>query len=343
MGGDFQEGRSLAGLIAEVLAQFRSGLWEALQWPAFSWLRPRLPVLVDIPDGSRRIVTGRRIREARRGWRTLRHRAVLLPDEQVLLRVLDLPDLPRERLLKAVELDVSSNSPFAPADTVWGWSIDHREERSVHVTVALTSRAHAEAALSGASRGQAFAPEVWARIQPPLVISGFGERRRMAAERRRAGILLVSALVALLLGVLLAATPTLQLHLQARDATRQIGALQAQAAELVAQRDSLSRARMQFEAIEAALQTQPDLLGALEMLAAALPDSVYLDRLVMQGSRVTIDGRGPNISALLDRLGAHDQIQGLRATSAITRIGEDDVFSVEFVFLSEGTAEPGAH
>lgn len=324
-----------SGGVSTLFKTIRSALIELLQWPWLAWLQPKATVRVLQPDGSANLMQGGHRIAAADASTDARFVAVVLAPDDCLMRTLNLPDMPHEDIERALELEVASHSPFAERDTVWGWRIDRRAE-VISATVAITSRALAESMLLRRDLLQSPLPEVWADSDPPLVISGFGETRREAVERRMT--ITVLAASAVLAGALLvlAATPFLQLRLQVFDAVEQLSNLHETAIEVVAQREALVRARMRADAIEAAIGGRSDPLDVLETLAVLLPDSGHLISLDVAGDRVRMTGISTNASALIEHIGSDPRIRGLRPTGAISRVGPEgeENFSVEFTYRS---------
>lgn len=320
--------------VSSILSTFRAGLREALDWPWLSWLKCPAAVAVSLPNGTRRVMRGARVVP---GSESARFSAVVLPPEQILFRRLTLPALADAELVEALALEVANVTPFDAADTVWGWRLDRRDDAAARVTVALTSRRRVEDYLATRSNPAGELPELWADADPPLMLGDFGEQPRALAERRSRRLLATFGLLTVMLAMLVVSSPYLQLRQQVFDAQQRFEDLQRNSAAVTANREALIRMRAQGEAIAAVLAAQPDVLALLEELTVTIPDAVYLTNLDVQGTSVRITGQGPAASALVDRLGAQPRFRGLRATSAITRVGDDGTerFSVEFEFVPD--------
>lgn len=314
---------------------------EVLDWPWLAWTRTQERVdLIDGDDASGFRRDDRSPAATGRGGAC----AVVLPADLVLARDLVLPDLSEHERMQALVLEVERSSPFAAADTVWGWQARRIDDGLMSIRLALTSRQAVERHLHAFQGLDAARVEVWAERDPPVILSGFGEVRRHARERKH--LHRVLALVgAVVVGfVVLAVVPFLQVRQIVFEAQAQYASLQLSSAKALADRDSLSRARTQGEAIGAVLRSQSDLLGLLEALSRAVPDAVHLNNLEVRGDLVKMAGQGPAASAIVDQLGALPQFAGLRPTSAITRVGRDGAerFSVEFRYLAPSNTAEGA-
>lgn len=320
----------LSASLSSLPSLLLSGLREALDWPLLAWLKCHEPVELVHPDGRREaFIAGR----PAPGRSAPDYRAALLPADEVLFLDLTLPDLPESERAEAVALEVERASPFPLGDTVWGARARRIADDRLSVRVALTAR-HAALARLDAISGAGQKPEVWADAADPVVIGGFGESIRQQAERNKARLRLLLLVLGFVGFCALAVLPFLQLRGVVLDAQRQYAALQASSAPALASRDTLGRMRQQAEAVNGSLRDQIDLLGLLEVLSDAIPDTTYLTNLEVRGATVKLTGQGPAASAVVEKLGAMPQLAGLRSTSAISRVGRDgdERFSVEFEY-----------
>lgn len=320
----------LSASLSSLPSLLLSGLREALDWPVLAWLKCHEPVELVHPDGRREaFIAGR----PAPGRPAPDYRAALLPADEVLFLDLTLPDLPESERAEAVALEVERASPFPLGETVWGARARRIADDRLSVRVALTAR-HAALARLDAISGAGQKPEVWADAADPVVIGGFGESIRRRAERNKVRLRLSLLVLGFAGFCALAVLPFLQLRAVVLDAQRQYAALQASSAPALASRDTLGRMRQQAEAVNGSLRDQIDLLGLLEVLSDAIPDTTYLTNLEVRGATVKLTGQGPAASAVVEKLGAMPQLSGLRSTSAISRVGRDgdERFSVEFEY-----------
>ena len=305
-----------------VLAGFRAGLVEALEWPSLRWLKPEPAVQVFDPERL-----GGQLPSAR-------HVAFCMPAGRVLSLEHRLPDLPADALEQALAFEVERASPFGMDNTAWGWRIVERGEDGVTVRLALAAKADIEHVLTELPVALRARTEVWAERNPPLWLQGYGEGRRLGAIRR--GVALRTTLLAAVVAgfFVLAVTPFLQTRAVVLDAQRQYEQLSQSAAGAVAERDALLRIHAVGEAVALAQKGETTVLPLLETLSLAVPDTAYVAFYEQQGGRVKVTGQGTNVSDLIGKLGGMKEFVGLRTTSAITRVSEDGVerFSVEFYF-----------
>ncbi|MCA0242444.1 MAG: PilN domain-containing protein [Proteobacteria bacterium] len=315
--------------------------WRDLQrLPAFAWLAPQPAVRLLQADGASSLWIGerRRAAAAEREWRAAPFTAVELPAEQVLeSRVTLPPTLAATDRDDALALQVRMASPFDPADLVWGARPGDAPGEWVAL---LASRRAVQARLDAvaADVGRGAAPEVWAFDGQgrPVVLRGFGEAARQRRSGRGRGLALALLLLALLLLLAAAVTPTLQLRFKAQQAEQAEAELQQRLAPVLAQREALAKAQARVEALRGLMAERVDLLSVLDLVTQAVPDDTWLQRLQLQGARVTISGQTPNTAALMNRLSSQPQVREVKAPAPATRaMGGRENFTIEFSLAPE--------
>ncbi|GAB1390523.1 hypothetical protein MASR1M6_27050 [Rubrivivax sp.] len=144
------------------------------------------------------------------------------------------------------------------------------------------------------------------------MLQGFGEsaRRRLAVRGRRLGGLLLLGALLLALAVLL--TPTLQLRLRALQAQQAYDQAQQRLAPVLAQREALAQAQAQQGALHEQMQARVEPLAVLDLLTQAVPDDSFVQRLQLQGDKLTPTGQTPNTAALMNRLSAEPLLRDVR-------------------------------
>jgi general secretion pathway protein L len=319
--------------------------WRELhRMPPLSWLTPSPAVHLLQADGGESLwVAGRRRQASPRACGTARFVAVELPADEVLECTLTLPPMADGDRQEAVALEARLLSPFEGTEGVWGW----REAADGQVTVLLAARAAVQARLDAAAArvGRRAPPEVWAfdRQGWPVVLQGFGEaaRQRHAARGRRLGGLLL--LLAALLLVAAALTPTVQLQLRAQQASRAYDEVQRQLAPVQAQREALVKAQGQLAALREQMAERVEPLAVLDLMTQAVPDDSFVQRLQLQGSKLTLTGQTPNTAALMNRLSSQPLVRDVRSPAASTRgmtAGREN-FTIEMTLLPDALRPPG--
>ncbi|WP_448678443.1 PilN domain-containing protein [Delftia acidovorans] len=319
-------GLDLRGLSAE--------LGDALRKLSQSaWLRRLAPTsLVGVwanasgPVGAK--VLGTHIEwnvSAREALEKTAYKAVLLDPEQVLQRVVVLPVMAPASLRGAIELDVHTMTPFAPQDTLWAYaeSTGPQPPGRLRIEIVIASRSQVEQVLRQQSMllPAGSTPEVWAPASTTTVIlPNFGESRRRHAEVRRRNWILVGLGCVLLLAVALAVTPTLQLQQRALDARQQFSKLAEASKDTVAKRQLLVEEGQELGKLQERLQQQPDHLRVLAALTEALPDDAATQRIVLRGSKLTIQGLTGNASNTAAMLAKVPGFLEVRLPTAVTRV-----------------------
>lgn len=306
--------------------------------PALAWLAPAVTVRVQRADGSVVDWTQGRVSAVpdQRSAPAPAFVAVELPEALLLRRTLTTPAMQRADLDSAVLLEVRGASPFAPEDLVWGYAARPQGEASQRVEIALASRQHVNRYLGEAAARlpSGMAPEAWAwgPGAEPVVLSGFGEGRRLHNQGawQRTGYLLLA--LALLLLAAIAITPTAQLRLRAIEAVNAYTAAAQKAAPLLQKREALLKATDNLAALEQSLAERVEPLATMDLLTRVLPDDTYLQTLYLQSGKVTISGQTANAAALMQRLSAEPGLLDVRAPVAAMRVpgSSKESFSIEF-------------
>ena len=306
------------------------------QWPVLAWLSPASPVRLWLPSGALAFCRDLRsapVNDTQRA-KAARFEAVLLPENLLLRRSVDLPKLQPAELDAALALEAQAFSPFAPGETVWAHEVAPHGNNVQRAQLVLTSRKLVDQHLA-AVHPQRQAPEVWVprAVGPGFVmLPGFGDARRQrqgAAWRWASGLL---AALALALLAAMAVTPTVQLYIRSIKATQVMAILQQKAGPVMAQRELLVRATEQLSS--AALLTGKPLppLQALNLITESLPDDTSLLNLQIQGLKVTMSGQTANASALMKQLGGTPGLVDVKAPTPATKpLGAPrETFTIEF-------------
>lgn len=322
--------------LAVVPAYLRDGWAEALRWPAFRWLTPDEPIRVFHEDGTESVRRGLSA-TAMTSARAVQFAAVELPEDAVLRRSLMLPRLSEAEVRQAAELDVRAASPFPEPDIAWGYQVEPGER--LQVRIALTSRRLVERRIEALKpRLDDLHPEVWVGGDRPILIPGYGESVRRARERRmRLGLFGLLVVAALLL-VSLAVTPTLQLRERALEAIRKSEELSRAVAPQTQVRGELGKLGEQIVRFSKESEQRLDLVALVDQVTRQLPDDVVLNRMEVTGGIVRIVGQAENAAQLLQTLGAKSGFRDVRAPSGLVRApaGSKEGFTIEFRSAPEG-------
>ena len=332
----------------------RAGWQALLHTRAFAWLTPAQPVRLLRADGTERWLDGHTFQPAspRRVDKTSSAAyatAVELPEEQVLQRHMRVPAMTQPELVDAVALDVGSASPFARDDLVWGHRTLRAADGRQQVDIALASRSQAQRhlqALAAAPSAQGLddlaAVEVWALDDneqvSPIQLAGFGEPRRaaraLAGRRQRLLLLLLAGLLLLAMAL----TPTAQLKWRVSQAEDAYAQLAQTAAPMVTKREALVAASDRLGTLRDLLSDHVDSLRVLDRLTRVIPDDTALTSLQLDGLKVRIAGQTVNAAALMQTLGAQPGLRDVRAPTPATRYPGSPKENFEIEFALEGDA-----
>jgi general secretion pathway protein L len=327
-------GLDLASFWRDLLVAWRG----MLDWPVLSWLWPAQEVCLHLPTGARalsRELNAQPIFDAKRAS-SARLQAIVLPDELLLRRSLDLPKLQSVELQAALAFELQTLSPFAADELVWAYEIGSREGNVSRVHLVLASRRLIAQHISEVHPGQAaLNPEVWVpRMQGPgfVVLPGFGEARRQRQNLVWRWVSAALVIFSLLFMVALALTPSIKQHLKLVKASAAMTNLQKKAAPAMAERESLVRISEQLSSLAVLLGQPVPPLKTLKLITDALPDDTYLLALQMQGLKVSISGQTGNAAALMKQLGSTAGLRDVRAPTPATRpLGAPrESFTIEF-------------
>jgi general secretion pathway protein L len=334
--------------------QLRQAWLAVMQHPLLRWIGPRPRVLLHDAQNSPELweplqgAVMERVGDSGAN-KSATFTAIALPEEVLLRKQLTFPMLDDKQLRSAIELQAATLSPFPAADLLWvsGPLLPSNSSGQFIVELVIASRQSALRSLSQFS-DKLESPEVWARAgvhaSQALVFPGFGEGRRLRAQRRGWSLLLGVGALVLLLAASLAVTPTLQLRTRALDASAQLQRLSEQTRPVLAQREALMAANAQLEALGAITSNRLDPLTTMHTLTKVLGDDTMLQRLQIEGRNVLIVGQTPDTAAMMQQLSAQPGFKGVRAPSAATRPpgAPKEIFQVEFTVQDapEEGAEP---
>jgi len=309
--------------LRQIGAQWRAAWWEFV-WGNDSPVLARLdePVLVHTGEGERRYYAGRPVMSM--GDLPASCQAVLLPDESVLVKTLELP-LAAETDLKAVmDLEIGANNPFPPDDTASGWTISGKTPATISVSLAIASTS---AVMSYLARQfdchDSRAYEVWARAgEDVVVLEGFGESHRRGRYRQRllrvARLLLVSALLL----VAIAGSFSLLNYFKLQRYEEMAALVQRQASAASRARETLLTAGETIAAVNQYMASYPNPEVELARLTELLGDDASVISFSMTGRDVQLRGRARDAASVVQQLTAEPAFLAVSSPQAITKMGD---------------------
>jgi general secretion pathway protein L len=229
---------------------------------------------------------------------------LLLPDSDVLRRVIDLPLTAERELRAAMFFEIDRQTPFASDQTYHRYRVEKRDlaRKRLRVALAVTPRATADAALNALDANGVSVDAV--RIVGDHGVPPLDLLRRRRSVRRRLWLdepwRAIAAAAALLLVL---GTAGIAWH--RRDQAQALG-------EEIADHRAIGRRnqalRDDIVAAEAAARFLPDkrqtprALEIVELLSRTLPDDAWIFGFELSPKEVRIEGFAANVPALIERL-----------------------------------------
>ena len=315
---------SLFGIdLSVALARLRLGVDQLLQGKEaglFAALAPRITVVGADPVGE--VNPDSTIADD--GEFSLQSlRALLMSDDMTLCKEMDLPAAAEAFLDEAMLSHLQLLSPFDAMDTAWGIKILEREPETLRLAVAIVSKAAVQAHIDKeipSSSSRAALPEVWApHPSGPILIRGFGEAARLNAYYRRLGRIALRFSVSVTGILLLAAMPGFFLAERAAQFDTALAEVAARAGTAVGAKNQLVAAQERLDIASAWLNDYSQYGPWLHKIAEVTPDSVYLNRLSLSESELTISGLAENAADYQRVLSDSGLFKDVRAPSAFNR------------------------
>ena len=272
--------------------------------------------------------------------------AVALSEDAFLLKTFNFPASVEEELDVAMSLEVDLSSPFGEQETRAGWRVTARHERTIQVSLAITSQSSIESALaeySSSSYGSGMqTAEVWALVGGgvPIAFPEYENRYRRAAYHQSIASA-VGTVVAVWLSLMVALTVLAGASaIRADSLIRAHEQISLEAKSAAGQTELLRVARSRLGLIEAELLERPNYQYWINHIAASAPDTVYLDRLNFDGTRVTANGYSNDASIYLRMLTENPEYSNVTALSAFNRDRNTGLerFSIEWTLMPSAVA-----
>lgn len=335
-------GLDLGSLGRDLLTAWRG----MLDWPVLAWLWPTSAVRLWLPSGESALSLSLNTPAVHDPKRTqsARFEAVVLPEQLLLRRGLDLPALQPAELHAALALQLQTLSPFAPHDAIWTHDTTPADGGLLRAQVVLTSRklidehvraTHPQLQMQSPSQ----APEVWTtRSEGPgfMPLPGFGESRRLRQGTAWRWVSAALAVLALTMVAAMAVTPTVKLYLRSLQADLAMTALLKKAAPVLQQREALTHTTEQLANLASAAGMPVAPLQALNLITESLPDDTSLQSIRIDGANVTLTGQTSNAATLMKQLGGTSGLRDVKAPIAATKpLGAPrETFVIEFTLDS---------
>ena len=238
---------------------------------------------------------------------------VLLADDDVLLRELNLPPLSERDIAAAVAMDAQIASPFPASDTHYGYSIRRLPNGQRHIEIALTRKSKLEQLQTQYPQQALFARGQRGAI--PLQNDGHSQQ---TAWYRSPLTLSLSVLLSLVL-IAWIISPTLLLRAESIAHETALAKLKREAAPLLQKREELNNLKLELENALAFKNEHPDPLFILEQLSSNIPDSTWINQLSQRKDQLTFDGTSENAIAIVGLLEKIPCLKEVRLGTSINR------------------------
>ena len=249
--------------------------------------------------------------------------SVLLPDDLVLTKLIELPVIAEPDLESLVRLEAELNSPFPVEDTSCGYRILSRDELQLTLILAIASRNAIESYLDvmrADARFDSGRTEVWASHEGRLVqFAGFGEAQRKTDYLAKVSR---SAMKVGLLSLAMAVIvwwPAWALSIKEQQLQELLAETEMRAGTATAARNSLIDMEDRLTAASAFYADRLLYDRWLDHVAALTPDSAYFTSMSFDKDRLTIAGQAANAAELQTTLANAEILSEVTAPSAFTR------------------------
>lgn len=243
--------------------------------------------------------------------------ALLLPEDIILERILEVPETAESQLADLVALEAGAFSPFAPEDTVFGWAVAERNKGNLLVRMAITSASEIQERLD--REGDLTQPEVWAPCpQGNVQLLGYGEAVRRSEYLQR--LLRLTGLASgFLAGIMIfAVLVSSTLSLQASSLDKELKSVMSRAAPAAETRRRLDEVATELEEATRFGNERRNYAGWLHALAAKTPDTVYLTAARFEDGGLEVRGLAVNAADYLSSLASSGLFSSVESPNAIS-------------------------
>lgn len=265
--------------------------------------------------GERWLVTGTRLQSCKR---TGKPSGLLIPEEECLWGVAQLPDMPRNALGAAVDEALWRASPW-PRDQIvsaWRGFPDVQGGWMVEWGVCRRSRCDDWRTAQGLNSDALL---FLGRKNLALVVRDKSWSNRQRHHGLIHGLLLVMAIFAVSAVAAPAVMPLVLEREAVRKAVRHIAAQEPLSVPIRANLDALRLNADLANELYANMVVDLPLASVIEALSQTLPDDTWLDRVDINGREIKLSGMTANATDLLALLARHPSLSEVRASVASVR------------------------
>lgn len=263
---------------------------------------------------------------------------IRLPQEQVLALSFPLPLEAEANLDEVLGYELGRHAPFKIDQVYYGYTIQERRggERKLWLSVTVVPRKQVEPLLAQVRSWGLFPVAVTAgrMDQSPCDLSG----QNLLPPQEQVGVggspsLLVKLLLllALLLGVTLAAYPLVVQKVRTAELQQQVDAVKEKAQGVQSMQQEMERMAAEAAFVDEKKRQYPEVLEVLNVLTGLLPDDTWLERFEMKGERIRIQGMSADASLLIELLENSPLLQKVSFDSPIVKDQRSGRFRFQIV------------
>lgn len=259
---------------------------------------------------------------------------LILPEDRVMVRQVDLPPVDARRLREMLVFQLPRLTPFSADKLYYDAAVAGSE-----VVMAAIPRSTVDPLIAQVEKvtGLQVSALRFAGTDAAARMNLFGERR--VANRWWRRLNGNSLLLVILLGAMAVASimPVYAQRQHVIERKQQIFAVHATVAESMATREILEDSLHTLSATLQARQSRPPTLVLAE-LSRIIPDNIFLTELRVQAEELHIAGSGNAVVELIDLLNASPLFEDARFTSSVNRNARtgQDQFTATMLMVPEG-------
>jgi hypothetical protein len=265
--------------------------------------------------------------------------AILLPDDLVLAKSLEMPASVELDLDAVMSYEVLANSPFPESDTGSGWLLIDKNESHIRVQLAVVSLSAALAYLAREyDIHDIHAREVWVSVNDTMIVlSGFGETKRDRLYRRRLAKAGITAAYCALVLLLIAGGAAFSKYLELQRYEGFVADIQREAQGASTMRESVLRANDTMLAVNDMLDANPNPHFELARLTRLFGDDTYLESLSIAGREIRVRGRAVNAAEIMEMLIKEPAYASVTAPQAIVKSSDgQERFTLSIILAEAG-------
>ena len=223
---------------------------------------------------------------------------VLLPESEVLVTHMTLPVSAEIFLPEAVTAHVESHTPFAWDETCWGSKIVERSEGAILIAIVIVARRTADAAVELA-HGALAADDIPFGLSAEagsavITLDGYQNPALDAPYLKNLRQFALRSALAVVGIMFLAVTPAIWSFQTAQQYSAMLAETEQRSSAVVVVRGALVEAQERVSQAERFFSEHASYRPWLHKVAAATPDSVYLNRLSIKEGVLTVTGLAVN-------------------------------------------------